>query len=800
MDPSKFLLKHINPFSSQEKLEIVPFKYWVENVKFSLLRTELGKPSSIINNRISSWNVDLYSAIDRYNKTATNDGSEIFDIKKYNNSLQRNSVNEIEELNKTLIFIVKDYNEFVKKENEQSLKLQKLRTTNFNFKVQKNTDEFKNKSLFEQVIDAKNKLNSVSEREFRLIRDITNPFEKISNSIFSNRAAIKLANIDAVHELTYLHDKNYLRIKANLDTTTSLENRYNTTIFRDKNEVYTPLDEKMNYVDIPLTSDVADLKFGSGSKNKRFYFVDIAGAPGAMSQYCLWRQKNSFGYGISLKGGSGLDWRTDLLPVSESKLSRFRISYGKDGTGNLYNYENIEDFADSVRKDFCADSGIFNIEDKTKFGVNLAVADGGIPVDGNESQQERLTFRLLVAQVLTALKCLGNGGHFVLKLFDTVELGTVQLLQYLADCFDYINIIKPVSSRGANSEKYVVCYGFRKLIDNSQNTTVNNIINILSNFIINYNEDYSSLFPSELIDPSYKKYMVYTNDELLKNQLYYLDRINEYISTGKNKKVEKYVLSRSNKIWYLPEQSEALVKEENVILTRYNDFRRTFPYLGSITDSEAEKSRLYNSLLMTTVGRYSFTNTAHNDEIVKIIENKYINKAELKRLTIVDCTSCVGGDTIGFARYFKKVVSIEKDYTNFYALKNNVNAYGFDNIVVKNEDFMEIYKDIITKEKPDIIYMDPPWGGVGYHKEKVVDLYINGKDIKLIIDEIRAVDPNLLIVIKVPYNFNGSDLLQYFGRMAYISNISSGNKREKGNYYNDTVFSIITIGAIPYQR
>lgn len=47
--------------------------------------------------------------------------------------------------------------------------------------------------------------------------------------------------------------------------------------------------------------------------------------------------------------------------------------------------------------------------------------------------------------------------HFVTKLFDVYTPFSVGLIFLLYKCFEEISIVKPVTSRGANSERYLVC-------------------------------------------------------------------------------------------------------------------------------------------------------------------------------------------------------------------------------------------------------------------------------------------------------------------------------------------------------
>jgi 23S rRNA U2552 (ribose-2'-O)-methylase RlmE/FtsJ len=132
--------------------------------------------------------------------------------------------------------------------------------------------------------------------------------------------------------------------------------------------------------------------------------------------------------------------------ISRDKLHSRKVffHYGKDGTGDLYNLENIHDYAFKVGHGSCA----------------LVTSDGGFGFHDNFNFQESLMYPLLIAEIYTALLLQQQEGVFVIKVFDLFELETSQLLYILSLFYRHLYITKPVSSRPANAEKYVVGCGF----------------------------------------------------------------------------------------------------------------------------------------------------------------------------------------------------------------------------------------------------------------------------------------------------------------------------------------------------
>jgi 23S rRNA U2552 (ribose-2'-O)-methylase RlmE/FtsJ len=116
---------------------------------------------------------------------------------------------------------------------------------------------------------------------------------------------------------------------------------------------------------------------------------------------------------------------------------------GKDGTGDLYNLDNIYDIMNHMPEK-----------------ASIITGDGGFDFSTDFNQQENMSFPLLYCQSLAALLTQKKGGIFILKFFDTYQTKTLQLLYLLHKCYGSIHFVKPYTSRPANSEKYLVCVDF----------------------------------------------------------------------------------------------------------------------------------------------------------------------------------------------------------------------------------------------------------------------------------------------------------------------------------------------------
>lgn len=119
------------------------------------------------------------------------------------------------------------------------------------------------------------------------------------------------------------------------------------------------------------------------------------------------------------------------------------IETGVDKTGNILSLPNFE---------YC----------KTRYAssMELITADGGFDFSTDFNKQELHIANLLFAQMCYALVMQKAGGTFILKIFDCFMEHTLDILYILSSFYENVYIVKPHTSRYANSEKYLVCKGF----------------------------------------------------------------------------------------------------------------------------------------------------------------------------------------------------------------------------------------------------------------------------------------------------------------------------------------------------
>lgn len=181
--------------------------------------------------------------------------------------------------------------------------------------------------------------------------------------------------------------------------------------------------------------------------------------------------------------------------------------------------------------------------------------------------------------------------------------------------------------------------------------------------------------------------------------------------------------------------------KNNYILTPMY-IRTLFPY---------SKDIVYENIKMTEVGLYSISNRHDSGTLTRIL-NQCILSWNLKTSSIVvtDGTAGIGGNSIAFAMMFKKVNAIEIDNVQYNALVNNVDVYRLNNV----DTYIGNCLKIIPLLEQHIIFLDPPWGGRLYKKEKKLDLSLSGIPLVSIVNLWKKKCTNLeMIALKIPKNF-----------------------------------------------
>ncbi|KAL6095979.1 cmtr1 [Pungitius sinensis] len=357
--------------------------------------------------------------------------------------------------------------------------------------------EFCTEDLLHTLLRCKTVFDNLEGEEMRRARTRSNPYETIRGGIFLNRAAMKMSNIDHCFDQMFTN----------------------------------PKDSQGR----PLTKD---------REGELLYFGDVCAGPGGFSEYILWRRRwHAKGFGMTLKGPC--DFKLEDFFAAPSEL--FEPYYGEggvDGDGDITRPENITAFRNFVQ------------ESTERRGLHILMADGGFSVEGQENIQEILSKQLLLCQFLTALSSLRTGGHFVCKTFDLFTPFSVGCVYLLYLCFERISLFKPVTSRPANSERYVVCRGLKPGSEAVREYMFR--VNLKLNQLRNTDRDVTDVVPLSIIkeDLDFYQFMVNSNESLCVVQIKALAKIHAFVvdptlMEAKQADIRKECL----KLWGVPDMA-----------------------------------------------------------------------------------------------------------------------------------------------------------------------------------------------------------------------------------------------------
>lgn len=155
---------------------------------------------------------------------------------------------------------------------------------------------------------------------------------------------------------------------------------------------------------------------------------------------------------------------------------------------------------------------------------------------------------------------------------------------------------------------------------------------------------------------------------------------------------------------------------------------------------------------LTDKGIYSISKP---DDANWIIDCMKKSIGDLSKFTITDSTAGLGGNTISFAKHFKKVNAVEINSIHFFVLQNNIQILDFENVTMINDNYLNKISDL----EEDIVFIDPPWGGKKYHYIKYFNIRLGKIPISKVINILHSKSVKY-VVLKCPYNINVTDLMR----------------------------------------
>ncbi len=242
------------------------------------------------------------------------------------------------------------------------------------------------------------------------------------------------------------------------------------------------------------------------------------------------------------------------------------------------------------------------INENFKNSIDYITGDGGFDFSIDFNKQEDLSLKLIISQIFYAIIMQKSGGVFILKVFDTFNLKTIEMLFLLSNCYENIYSYKPNTSRIANSEKYIICKNFKdnKFITNIKTKIIENfdyILNNLDNIKTFFNIDLPIIFLNKIEELN----AIYGQQQL-ENINITLNLIREY----NNLNHENFI----NKLDYLLNIDVVI----NNILNEINDYNEVSEDNEVCEDNEVNEDNEIKDISLNTTSKPIY--------ISNIIDNK----------------------------------------------------------------------------------------------------------------------------------------------------------------------------------
>ena len=184
---------------------------------------------------------------------------------------------------------------------------------------------------------------------------------------------------------------------------------------------------------------------------------------------------------------------------------------------------------------------------KSKNYADLVTADGELDWDDDKFQEQE-AYQLIIGELIAAIRVQNVKGSFVLKIFETFTMTSLKLIYLVTSFYEESYIYKPLFSRSSNSEKYLVCKGFKydqtkdaKLLDKK----ISNLEEILS--LLSTDEYLQDIYPDLVLSDEYVEDFKFINIMLANDQQIMINKIMIYID-GNNYYGDEYHQYKSKSI------------------------------------------------------------------------------------------------------------------------------------------------------------------------------------------------------------------------------------------------------------
>lgn len=394
---------------------------------------------------------------------------------------------------------------------------------------------------------------------------------------------------------------------------------------------------------------------------------------------------------------------------------------------------------------------------------------------------EYVRFIHLNLNIVNYLDSLNENGSLCIKINNLLYKISIQSFYLISKCFNKIDLYELFNNiKHIRRQRIIIFTGFnKKNYYNLRDTFLNIKSLILKTYDLQNTEFHipkkswvtkiykqfdlkvtnekqtfiTSIFdkevPDDFIKP-FRKFQKKINRQNIKFLIKMKLFLKEYLSTdnklsvlNKYKKIQ--IETAKNFCFQNDIPIRDIYKDSNYIKLLQNTSRKDYIKTFFKPKSNIDLNKLHISL----EGMYSISHWKDNEKILNYLNNLKYN---YKNATLIDATANVGGISLYMSLYFKKVVAVELNYLNYKMLKHNIKIYKSQNIEALLGESTNLIPKIINDYKKTIVLIDPPWGGLDYKENKVIDLYLGDMNVYEFIDYI--IDSVEMVILKAPFNYN----------------------------------------------
>lgn len=389
--------------------------------------------------------------------------------------------------------------------------------------------------------------NSYKPFIFKINLDNSSVFKKIEGNkkdvIFSKIISYPMSSL-GFH--CFLHrTKNAMDITNNLETTNKFYyvvnpfehkiNDYKEDLSSEAKKFFDIKKDEPNVLSRAFYKMWEMINYFDLASKKDMTYAALAEGPGSFLQAVLkYREKYGFDikkdkyFGVTIhpENGKNIEMGKQFMGYYEKKypeVLNIHKTYSKSkaekyksrSNGDITEVKTISLFKKDISK--------------SKKYADLVTADGGFDWN-DENFQEQEAYQLILGEIIAALRVQNKSGNFVLKVFETFTITSLKMIYLLSSFYEEMYICKPVFSRESNSEKYIVCKGF-KYDQKKDNDKLNDRIGKLETLLekMSSNEFVQDIFPDLSIPKDFEDSIRYINIEIANKQQIMINKIVVYI-------------------------------------------------------------------------------------------------------------------------------------------------------------------------------------------------------------------------------------------------------------------------------